>query len=290
MSLAIASLNSGSNGNCYYIGNNSDAILIDAGLTCLDTETRMRRIGLKMDKVKAVFISHEHSDHIKGIEVLAKKYQLPVYITPKTYINGRLNIAENLVYPFTAANPVHIGSLQVLPFGKHHDAADPHSFVVSGNHINIGVFTDIGHCCDQVIHHFKQCHAIFLEANYDDEMLERGSYPYRLKQRIRGNKGHLSNAQALELFKQNRPRFMSHVLLSHLSRDNNHPQVALDMFEPFASGPTGSTEIYVASRYEESPVIMIDAEQRHKLQPFTAQARRPAKGGKAVASNQLSLF
>src|ERR1700722_12880885 len=191
MSLFIASLNSGSNGNCYYIGNSHDAVLIDAGISCRETEKRMLRLGLSMRKVRAIFVSHEHSDHINGIPVLAKKYQLPVYITPATLTSGGIVVDEYLFRPFAVSQTVSIGELQVTAFPKNHDAADPCSFMVSCNDIRVGIFTDIGIVCQNVISHFSQCHAAFLEANYDDEMLDKGGYPYHLKRRIRGGNGHL---------------------------------------------------------------------------------------------------
>jgi phosphoribosyl 1,2-cyclic phosphodiesterase len=255
MALFITSLNSGSNGNCYYVGNHREAVLVDAGLSCRETEKRMLRLGLSMQKVKAVFISHEHSDHIRGLTVLAKKYQLPVYITSATLQYGRLLLDEHLVKPFNGYEPVYIGELCVTAFPKFHDAAEPHSFVVSFNNIKVGVFTDIGAPCKHLIHHFKECHAAFLEANYDEKMLAQGSYPYHLKRRITGGRGHLSNTQALELFKAHKPQYMSHVLLSHLSKDNNCPVLAREMFIPHA----GSTNVIVASRYEETPVYTIKA-------------------------------
>jgi phosphoribosyl 1,2-cyclic phosphodiesterase len=253
MSLFITSLNSGSNGNCYYIGNEDTAVLIDAGISCRETEKRMARLGLSMMKVKAIFISHEHSDHIKGLTVLAKKYRLPVYITNSTLEHGGLKLDERQVLSFTPYEPVNIASLTVTAFPKHHDAAEPHSFVVSGNQVTIGVFTDIGVPCEHLIKHFKLCHAAFLEANYDEEMLEKGRYPYFLKNRIRGGKGHLSNRQALELFTTHRPSHMTHLLLSHLSRDNNNPDLVKALFSERAGG----TEIVVASRYQETAVYRI---------------------------------
>jgi phosphoribosyl 1,2-cyclic phosphodiesterase len=135
MSLFITSLNSGSNGNCYYVGNDTEAVLIDAGISCREIEKRMKRLGLFIEKVKAVFISHEHSDHIKGVPVLVKKYQLPVYITPLTMRRGGLNFEEHLLKSFIAHEPVSIGKLSITPFPKFHDASDPYSFVVSCNHI-----------------------------------------------------------------------------------------------------------------------------------------------------------
>src|SRR6195952_2484018 len=128
MSLFITSLNSGSNGNCYYIGNEREAILVDAGISCRETEARMARLGLSMRKVRAIFISHEHSDHIRGVTVLAKKYQIPVYITPLTMHHGGLTLNDELVSAFFADQPVTIGNLLITAFSKLHDAAHPHSF------------------------------------------------------------------------------------------------------------------------------------------------------------------
>ncbi|MVN22439.1 MBL fold metallo-hydrolase [Mucilaginibacter arboris] len=276
MSLFIASLNSGSNGNCYYIGNEEEAVLIDAGMSCLETEKRMKRLALPMSRVKAIFISHEHSDHIRGLEVLSKKYKLPVYITPLTQHFGNLQLEQPK--PFQAFEPVAIGNLSVKAFPKNHDACEPHSFVVSCNGINVGVFTDIGSVCQQLILHFKHCNAVFMEANYDDEMLMKGRYPYHLKQRIRGGKGHLSNAQALEVFNVHRPPFLSHLLLSHLSKDNNCPELVQKLFNEHANG----TEIIVASRYSETAIYHINGLFRTNLKQKRVEVAREQM--------QLSLF
>lgn len=256
MALYITSLNTGSNGNCFYIGNNEDAVLIDAGLSCKETEIRLARLGLSMGKVRAIFITHEHSDHVRGLSVLAKKYKLPVYITPKTQQNGRQSIPPYLVNTFYANIPISIGNLNITPFPKFHDAADPHSFIVSYQEINIGVFTDIGNECENLIHYFKKCNAAFLEANYDEEMLDTGRYPYFLKHRIRGGHGHLSNKKALELFVNHKPAFMSHLFLAHLSQHNNCPDLVGKLFREVSNG----TEIIVASRLEETPVYEIVAQ------------------------------
>lgn len=263
MSLFITSLNSGSNGNCYYIGNDSEAVLVDAGISCRETEKRMARLGLSMNKVKAIFISHEHIDHIRGVPVLAKKYRLPVYITNTTMVHGGLTLEQQLVMSFTPYEPVQIGTLSVTAFPKHHDASEPHSFIVAGNAVTIGVFTDIGAPCEHVIRHFQQCHAAFLEANYDEEMLDKGRYPYYLKKRIRGGKGHLSNKQALEIFTTHRPPFMTHLLLAHLSRDNNSPTLVQELFDQHANG----THIVVASRFAETAVYHISVQHTCEVLP-----------------------
>lgn len=253
MSVYITSLNSGSNGNCYYVGNQQEAILVDAGISCRETEKRMTRLGLSMSKVRAIFVSHEHSDHIRGIPVLAKKYGLPVYITPSTLQYSGLELNAEQVVLLQSFVKVQIGGLSIVAFPKLHDAGDPQSFVITYNEIKIGVFTDIGAVCRQVISHFKQCHAVFLEANYDEQMLDQGRYPYHLKARIRGGKGHLSNRQALQLFLDHRPLHLSHILLSHLSQDNNDPQLVNDLFNRHAQG----IHITVASRHQETPVYCI---------------------------------
>ena len=253
MSLFVTSLNSGSNGNCYYIGNSKEAVLIDAGISCREIEKRMKRLGLSMQKVKAIFVSHEHTDHVRGISSLLKKYKLPVYISQKTLTNGRLYFNPELVQNFTTHQPVTIGDLNITAFPKFHDAADPCSFLISQNGINVGVFTDIGLPCEHVIKYFKKCHAAFLESNYDEEMLDNGNYPLHLKRRIRGEKGHLSNRQALELFKKHRPGFMSHLFLSHLSQHNNCPKFVESLFSPYTSG----VKLVIASRFEETPVFHI---------------------------------
>jgi len=259
MSLYIASLNSGSNGNSYYVGNDQEAVLIDAGLSCRETERRMRKLGLQMSLVKAIFISHEHDDHIRGLEVLSKRYQIPVYITDDTLGNSRLQLDDHLVRPLSSDQHTSIGRLNIIAFPKTHDAIDPHSFVVSaqrgdGSSIRVGVFTDLGHVCDNLIRHFQSCHAAFLESNYDELLLENGRYPWPLKNRIRGGKGHLSNHQALELFVRHRPAFMSHLLLAHLSQDNNRPELVQRLFEDASKG----TFVVVASRHGESEVYAID--------------------------------
>ena len=277
MSLFISSLNSGSNGNCYYIGNEKEAILIDAGISCRETEKRMKRLELTMNKVKAIFISHEHSDHINGLRVLSKKYQLPVYITAATQRFSNLDLERSLVKRFKAGKPVTIGNLSVIAFQKEHDAGDPHSFVISSADVKIGVFTDIGVACHRVIHHFKQCHAAFLESNYDADMLMNGNYPYHLKKRISGGNGHLSNEQALDLFIHHRPSFMSHLILSHLSQNNNKPEIVDGLFKQYA----GSMNITVASRYKESEIFLVDG---------TFVAANKVKYRKITKPKQLSLF
>jgi phosphoribosyl 1,2-cyclic phosphodiesterase len=278
MSLFVCSLNSGSNGNCYYVGNDTEAVLIDGGISCRETEKRMKRLGLSIKKVKSIFISHEHGDHIHGVPALSKKHNIPIYISKGTLHYSKIELQENLIHSFNAYQKIEIGSLQIIAFPKFHDAADPHSFVVKHNDLQIGIFTDIGYACQHVIKHFKQCHAAFLESNYDEEMLENGRYPYHLKNRIRNGQGHLSNKQAADLFARHRPAFMSHLFLSHLSKNNNSPKIVKDLFDKIA----GRTEIVIAPRDRETSL--------YQIKSVNSRMIRPSKSRRAISPFQLSLF
>jgi phosphoribosyl 1,2-cyclic phosphodiesterase len=290
MPVFIASINSGSNSNCYYVGTPHHAVLVDTGLSCRETERRMKQLQLDMDKVRAIFISHEHADHITGLAGLSKKYQLPVYITNDTFRASRLPVQDHLLRHFRHKDKITVGDLQILPFKKFHDADDPHSFVISAYGRNVGVLTDIGHACREVIHYFSQCDAVFLESNYCDDMLANGNYPYYLKKRISSDVGHLSNAQALELFCRHRHEALELLILSHLSKNNNHPDVVERLFKPHA----GNTQLFVASRYAASPVFELgerygkEVEMVREVEVKVEVRKKVLK--KLKNENQLSLF
>ncbi|OWK69307.1 MBL fold metallo-hydrolase [Pedobacter sp. AJM] len=276
MALYFTSINSGSNGNCYYVGNENEAILVDVGLTCKEVEKRMLRLGLVIEKVKAIFISHEHSDHIKGLSVFARKYKIPVYISVATLKNSKLTLDEQNTFGLSHTQNIQIGKLKITAFSKFHDAADPYSFTIECNAVRVGVFTDIGSVCDRLISQFKHCHAAFLEANYCANILANGQYPYFLKRRITGGRGHLSNTQALDLFMNHRPDYMTHLLLSHLSKDNNDPALVAQMFAPVA----GNTLIKVASRDQESEIYYVSNQDKENYH-FDPKQYQP---------DQLNLF
>ena len=239
----------------------------------------MQQRDLDMGKVKAIFISHEHGDHITGMSGLSKKYHIPVYITNGTFLNSRMPLEEDLICTFKHAAPVNIGGLTITPFKKSHDAADPHSFIISAHGIHVGVITDIGYACKKVIKYFGQCHAAFLEANYCPDMLRNGSYPYHLQKRISGDEGHLSNQQALELFQQYRSPELELLILSHLSKNNNSPETVAHLFAPHAAG----VNVVVASRYEAGEVFCLEDKEVPKE---VMKMRKKALKNE----NQLSLF
>lgn len=252
--IEICALASGSNGNCYYIGNNQEAVLIDAGLSFKQILKRMETKTLDPKRIKALFITHEHGDHVRGARVTGKKLDVPVYMTEGTF-NAAFRMWKPISYLAVRDNdPVNIGSLTIFPISKNHDAAEPTSFRVEYNGLNIGVFTDIGSPCDNVKNHLKQCHALFLETNYDYQMLKEGPYPYHLKVRIDSTVGHLSNLQAFELLKEHAHPELRCVFLSHLSAENNRPELALNEFKSLAD----KYQIKLTDRFAASEIYILE--------------------------------
>ncbi|MFV0377417.1 MAG: MBL fold metallo-hydrolase [Mangrovibacterium sp.] len=251
--LEICALASGSNGNCYYIGNNTEALLVDAGLSARQLQMRFQSCRIDQAKIKAILITHEHADHCRGARVLSKRLQVPVYITKKTFLAmSRAEKPDRVVW-FEPDLSFRLGEFDVFPFSKQHDAADACSFRIGFEGRNIGVMTDIGEACDRVKAHFGQCNAVFLESNYDDNMLWNGPYPYYLKQRVASSNGHLSNAQAFELASEFAGHQLSAIFLSHLSGENNSPELADAQFQSLRE----RFRIELTSRIGPTPVFSI---------------------------------
>ncbi len=249
--IELCAIASGSNGNCYYVGTESEAILIDVGVSRKQVLLRMKERGLDPEKITGVFISHEHADHTRGIRVLAKNLKVPVYMTKGTFDNTWNPNRPGDYGLFVPGESFIFGEFVIHPFLKKHDAANPCSFRVEVQGKNVGVMTDIGEPCDNVRTHFEKCDAVFLESNYDEEMLENGPYPYPLKQRVLSDVGHLSNEQALELTTTNAGANLKHIILSHLSGENNTPELAYKTFQPLEDQFT----LYLTSRIAASELI-----------------------------------
>ena len=252
--IQICALASGSNGNCYYIGNKEDSILIDAGINCKQILARMKTKCLDPTTIRAIFITHEHNDHVCGARVLAKKLDIPVYMTKGTYESLYMTNQPLAVRFIEPGQPVLLMPFIIHPVPKNHDATEPTSFRVDFQGINIGVFTDIGLPCQNVITHLHQCHALFLETNYDEKMLWEGSYPYHLKKRVASDVGHLSNLQAVNLLSEHAGPDLKWVLLSHLSGENNTPHVAYEALKPLEE----RFNLVVTSRREPGDVIAVE--------------------------------
>lgn len=251
--LEICAIASGSNGNCYYIGNNENAILVDAGISGKQIFNRMMEMGLDPLKIKAVFITHEHGDHMRGARGVNKKLHVPIYLTAKTYNGAYKNMRPDYPKYFSPDETISVDGFTIHPVLKKHDAAEPCSFRIQYKNKNIGVFTDIGEACDEVKEHIEKCDGLFLESNYDEKMLWEGSYPYFLKERVASEVGHLSNDQAFELLNLHSNGKLQCVFLSHISKDNNTPQKAAERMKDL----TERFEVKLTSRFETGEVYKI---------------------------------
>ena len=251
--IEICALASGSNGNCYYIGNELEAVLIDAGISTKQILERMYHRRLDFRKIRGVFITHEHSDHVRGAKVLVKKLGIPAFFTPDTFEAVWHSTRPRSFTPFVPGVSFRFKSFRIHPFLKNHDAKEPCSFRVEYKRISVGVFTDIGLPCKNVEMHLRKCHAIFLETNYDEEMLWNGTYPYYLKKRVASDIGHMSNKQTYQLLTGHAGKELQYVFLSHLSKENNTPEIAYKTIKPLGK----TFEVLLTSREEASEVIRL---------------------------------
>jgi phosphoribosyl 1,2-cyclic phosphodiesterase len=226
----VCVLASGSKGNAIYVAHQDTAVLIDAGMSGVEIQRRLRSRQIDPDGLDAIVVSHEHADHIRGVGVMSRRFKLPVYINVPTFraINGRLGVLSDVRH-FDGGTAFKVGSLTIRPFTLSHDAADPVGFTICSNGSKIGIATDLGVATRLVGHHLTECSLLVLEANHDVKMLENGPYPWELKQRIRSRLGHLSNEASRDLLRQVCGPQLQHVILAHLSETNNRPDQALSV-------------------------------------------------------------
>jgi phosphoribosyl 1,2-cyclic phosphodiesterase len=229
--LRFASLGSGSRGNATLVEWAQGALLIDCGFTVKETEMRLARLGKTAQDLTAILVTHEHSDHIKGVPALARRYQIPVYMTPGTYHSRDLGALPelNLIQAYT---PFELDGLQVNPVAVPHDAREPSQFVFDYAGLRLGILTDLGSITPHVEAAYQACDAILLEANHDPFMLASGPYPPSLKQRVGGQWGHLSNQQAAGFLQRIDTRRLQHLVVAHISQKNNSLEVARAALEP----------------------------------------------------------
>lgn len=255
-SLLVCVLASGSRGNAVYIDDGNTAILIDAGLSGVEIQRRMGKKGLDPNHLDAILVSHEHSDHIKGVGVISRRFDLPVYINDGTRQATGKKLGKLIeVVPFTCGHSFVVNSLAIHPFSISHDAEDPTGFTIGCNGRKIGVATDLGIVTSVVKTHLTACDILILEANHDPQMLIEGPYPWPLKQRIQSRSGHLSNEDTANLLKELWHDNLSHVVLAHLSEENNTPEKAIHSVEPVLNG--ANVEIHVASQESGSCVLTL---------------------------------
>lgn len=245
---------SGSNGNCYYVAKDKQAILVDVGINTKHVELRMWNLGINPTEIQAIFITHEHTDHIRGLSVFCKRYQIPVYLTEGTYAGTKLKLPEHLVNIIKPNATIKLGELTIFGIPKFHDAKEPCSFVVSDGKSNISILTDIGRICDNVKHVIKHSDVLLLESNYDEQMLANGRYSYYLKNRISSGWGHISNRVSLEVFQTCKTDRLKHLILSHLSGENNSIEIVENTFAPVCQ----EIRLSIATRTQETELFDIN--------------------------------
>jgi phosphoribosyl 1,2-cyclic phosphodiesterase len=227
--LEICILASGSRGNAVYVSGGSTSILIDAGLSGIEIERRLHSKGLHPQDLDAILVSHEHTDHIQGVGVLSRRFNLPVFMNSKTEKAAASQLGTvRVIKNFECGSPFMINDLSIHPFSISHDAEDPSGFTVNQNGTKIGIATDLGIATSLVKEHLKGCSLLILEANHDEVMLINGPYPWPIKQRIKSRTGHLSNEASKNLLKELEHDRLKYVILAHLSETNNTPQKALN--------------------------------------------------------------
>lgn len=259
------SLYSGSSGNCLLVETSNTKILIDAGESAKKIVSALSLSNTNPSEIDAILVTHEHSDHVKGLGTFSKKYDIPVYANSKTWDampEQSIKISENNIKKFTIEENFEIGDLKVHPFKIPHDAANPCGFNLSCNNDKISVATDIGHMTSNIIHKLENSSFILLESNYDPEILMCSSYPYLLKKRITGPNGHLPNNEAGKTISYLMNSGLKQVMLGHLSKENNFPELAYktvvdELIENNID--FNKIKINVANRYEPSSLIKISA-------------------------------
>lgn len=244
MGVSVSVLASGSRGNSTIIESSQARILVDAGISCRETFKRLKSIGLDPRTLSAVLITHEHSDHVSGLATLAKKLNVPVFMTGATHQAWARSLRDDAgelpklrrLEIFSAGRSFQIADVTVTAFTIPHDAADPVGFTLRAEGMKIAIATDLGYIPRSVCDHLRRCDVLIVESNHDLEMLRVGPYPWSVKQRVMSRVGHLSNESLAQFFAKDYDKGASYIVLAHLSEQNNHPEVARKAAED-ALGP-----------------------------------------------------
>jgi phosphoribosyl 1,2-cyclic phosphodiesterase len=250
-------LGSGSKGNCTLVEAGSTRLLIDNGFSGKEIVSRLSTLGIAPETLTAIIVTHEHDDHVKGVGVLARRLNLPVYATEATHrvAEPRVGVVP-LRREFTAGEPFAIEGLRVHPFSVSHDSADPVGFVVSDGSGSLGYCTDTGKITQLIRHHLRHCQALVLEANHDVQMLKDGPYPLPLQQRVLSSRGHLANSDSLVFAAQLAEERLRLVVLAHLSEINNHPDLVLREARQRLPG-VETLRVLLAGQGQVSPLLEI---------------------------------
>ncbi len=227
----FATIASSSRGNCIYIGTENTKILIDAGISGKKVENGLAELGLCGGDIDAIFVTHEHNDHVDGIGIMSRRYDIPVYATEKTWDNMPEKVGkfrENNRRTVYAGEYCHFNDINLCPFAIPHDAAQPVGYRINTFNKTITVATDIGHITDKVLENTKDCDLLLIESNHDVDMVNDGIYPEPLKRRILSDYGHLSNENCAKVLTRVLCSKLKNVVLGHLSGENNDPRLAFN--------------------------------------------------------------
>ncbi len=255
--MIFCNLGSGSKGNCTYIQNSGKALLIDQGFSLKNLILRMEKVNLSPTDVSAIILTHEHSDHIKGAGIFARRYKTPIFMTKKTFqaIDPK-KLTKVKVEFFTSGDTLSLEYIKIKTFHLPHDAADPIGIVASSGDKKLGIITDLGTVTQSVLHYISELDLLFLESNHDKFMLLNGPYPLQVIQRIKSRVGHLSNKQSLNLFNRiSHNGRLKYLILGHLSETNNDAQIVRELFEKTKAENSISYKIEIASQNSPGTVI-----------------------------------
>lgn len=262
----FCTLASGSSGNCHYFGSEEEGILIDAGISARRIRKSLDEIGKGIERIKAVFITHDHIDHISALTRLTKKFQIPVYCTEGTWkgiLRNRstFDLDQSMYHEVRPYKRYLVGGFAVEAFPVSHDAHGAVGYHISNNIKSVTLATDLGYICDNAAKYLRQCNAMMIESNYDENMLLFGSYPQHLKQRIHGPTGHMCNSHTAKFIADNFNHNISHILLGHLSAENNTPVKAVETLNEALLNKgitTNGTIIKALARGERSELYVLE--------------------------------
>lgn len=231
--MKLCSIASGSSGNCIFVGSDKTNLLVDAGISAKRIENGLNRIDIKPDTIQGILVTHEHTDHVSGLGVMARRYHIPIYATYETAMALRRikslgQISEELFHYVEPDKIFAINDISIEPFSTSHDASNPVCYTMQIDGRKVGIATDLGKFDDYTVSKLGDSDLLMIEANHDINMLLVGKYPYYLKQRILGDRGHLSNDSSASLISKLISKKKQHIILAHLSKENNYEELAYE--------------------------------------------------------------
>lgn len=256
----FCNLYSGSSGNCSFLETDNTKILVDCGVSSKKIEEALNSIDISSKNIDAVVISHEHLDHVRGLSVFCKKYNIPIYANSKTFNNINQDLTQRTYVEFKSNIEFEIGDIKVFPFSIPHDATDPCGFNFYHGNNKLSIATDIGHIDNKILHNLDESSLLLLESNYEPDILKCSSYPYELKRRILGPNGHLSNEEAGNVITTLAKSGVSNIILGHLSEHNNFPELAYQtVMNSIISNKVNldNLKLSVADRYKPNDLLEI---------------------------------